>query len=230
MTGSAETGGAGGGDGRDGGPVPRRPAPARRPAGLRDREVLLGGYDRALDLFEAVVGAVPPDDWDAPSPCAGWTACQVAGHVIGGQYVIRALATGAPQPDVNTDPGRFCAGDVMLAWRAARKECAAALSDEALARPIPLGGLGEVPLGDFLSGHVLEPLVHAWDLAVAAGRPPRLDPDLVHHAFATARVIAGPMRAAGHLGPPLTAPPGADEQTRLLCFLGRDPDSGRSGT
>ncbi|MEV4256867.1 TIGR03086 family metal-binding protein, partial [Spirillospora sp. NPDC049652] len=174
MTGSAETGGAGGGDGRDG--------------GRGGREARLGGYERALDLFEGLVAAVPRDDWDAPSPCAGWTAAQVAGHMIGGQHMIRALATGAPQPDVNTDPGRFCPGDVPLTWRGARKQCAAALTDEALARPIPLGGLGEVPLGDFLAGYILEPLVHAWDLAVATGLPARLDPDLVHHAFATARV------------------------------------------
>ncbi|MFC5186516.1 TIGR03086 family metal-binding protein [Actinomadura harenae] len=181
------------------------------------------GYERALDLFEGVVGAVPHDGWDAPTPCAGWTARQVAGHVTGGQFMIRALATGVPQPDVNIEPERFCPGDVPRAWRAARRECAAALTDEALARPIPLGGLGEVPLSDFLAGYVLEPLVHTWDLAVATGQPSRLDPDLVHHAFATARMIAAPMREAGHLGPPLTAPPGSGEQTRLLSFLGRDP-------
>ncbi|MFC4913563.1 TIGR03086 family metal-binding protein [Actinomadura gamaensis] len=210
MTGSGTSGGTGGEHGGERGPgggaVPR-----------------LGGYERALDLFEGVVGAVPRDGWAAPSPCAGWTARQVAGHVIGGQHMIRALAVGAPQPDVNTRPERFCPGDVLLAWRSARKECAAALSEQALARPIPLGALGDVPLGDYLAGYILEPLVHTWDLAVATGQPTRLDPDLVHHAFATARVIAAPMRAAGHLGPPLTAPPGADEQTRLLSFLGRHP-------
>lgn len=210
MTGSAASGRPDGEDGRDGG----------RGGG----EARLDGYERALDLFEGLLTAIPRDGWEAPSPCAGWTARQVAGHVIGGQFLIKALATGAPQPDVNTGPERFCPGDVLLAWRDARKACAAALTDEALARPIPLGGLGDVPLADFLAGYILEPLVHAWDLAVATGRPCRLDPDLVHHAFATAQVIAAPMRAAGHLGQPIVAPPGADEQTRLLSFLGRIPD------
>ncbi|MCP9956030.1 hypothetical protein [Actinomadura madurae] len=63
--------------------------------------------------------------------------------------------------------------------------------------------------------------MHAWDLAVATGQPSRLDPDLVHHAFATAQVLAAPLRAAGRLAPPLQAPRGADEQTRMLAFLGR---------
>ncbi|WP_433469190.1 TIGR03086 family metal-binding protein [Spirillospora sp. CA-128828] len=181
----------------------------------------LSGYHRALDLFEGLVAGVPRDGWDVPSPCDGWTARDVAGHVTGGQSLIRALATGEPQPDVNTDPARFVTGDVLMSWRTARKECAAALTPDALDRLIPFGGLGDLPLGDFLEGYILEPLVHAWDLARATGQPSRLDPDLVHHAFATAQVVAAPLRAEGHLAPPLPAPRGADEQTRMLAFLGR---------
>ncbi|MGK5557451.1 TIGR03086 family metal-binding protein [Actinomadura kijaniata] len=180
-----------------------------------------GGYRRALDLFEGVVGGVPRDGWDAPSPCDGWTALDVAGHVIAGQYQIRALALGTPPPGPDDDPRRHVAGDALMAWRTARKECAAALTPEALRRPVPVGSLGELPLGDYLGAYILEPLVHAWDLARATGQPTRLDPDLVHHAFATAHVVAAPLRAAGRLGPALPAPRGADEQTRLLAFLGR---------
>ncbi|WP_067488641.1 TIGR03086 family metal-binding protein [Actinomadura hibisca] len=181
----------------------------------------LSGYRRALDLFERRVADVPPDGWDAPSPCAGWTALEVAGHVIGGQHLVLALATGEPEPDVTADPARFCAGDPLTAWRAARKECAAALTPAALRRPIPFGALGDLPLGDYLGGYILEPLVHTWDLARATGQPARLDPDLVHHAFATAQVVAAALRGDGRLGTALRPPRGADEQTRLLAFLGR---------
>lgn len=181
----------------------------------------LSGYHRALDLFEGLVAGVSRDGWDAPSPCAGWTARDVAGHVTGGQHLIRALAGGEPEPDVHRDPARFVPGDVLMSWRTARKECAAALTSDALRRPIPFGGLGDLPLADYLEGYILEPLVHAWDLAKATAQPSRLDPDLVHHAFATAQVVAAPLRAEGHLAPPLGARQGADEQTRMLAFLGR---------
>ncbi|WP_067468684.1 TIGR03086 family metal-binding protein [Actinomadura macra] len=181
----------------------------------------LSGYHRALDLFESLVAGVPRDGWDAPTPCAPWTARDVAGHVTGGQHLIRALASGEPVPDITDDPVRFVPGDVLMAWRTARKECTASLTPGALKRLVPMGALGELPLGDFLGGYILEPLVHAWDLAVASDQPTRLDPDLVHHAFATAHLIAAPLRTAGHLAPPLPAPQGADEQTRLLAFLGR---------
>ncbi|MFA1550480.1 TIGR03086 family metal-binding protein [Actinomadura chokoriensis] len=181
----------------------------------------LSGYHRALDLFEGLVAGVPGDGWDAPSPCEGWSARDVAGHVTAGQCLIRALAAGEPERDVGRDPARFVPGDVLMSWRTTRKECAAALTPDALRRPIPFGGLGELPLGDCLGAYILEPLVHAWDLARATGQPSRLDPDLVHHAFATAQVVAAPLRASGRLAAPLAAPRGADEQTRLLAFLGR---------
>ncbi|HEU5157067.1 MAG TPA: TIGR03086 family metal-binding protein [Streptosporangiaceae bacterium] len=182
------------------------------------------GYQRALDGCEAVLCAVPADGWAAPSPCTEWSARDVAGHLVGGQHMIRDLAAaGGPSEDVNTAPGRFAGADPVESWRAARKECAAALTPVALRRQIPFGELGEVPLRDFLDGYILELLVHTWDIAQATGRPARLDADLVHHAFATARVIARPLRQAGLLGPERPAPRRADELTRLLAFMGRSP-------
>jgi uncharacterized protein (TIGR03086 family) len=183
----------------------------------------LSGYQRALDGFEAVLCAVPAAAWEASSPCAEWTARDVAGHLIGGQHMIRALAGGTEPPDINTAPRRFAGTDPMDGWRAARKECAAALTPDTLRRPIPYGDLGDVPLRDFLDGYVLEVLIHTWDLAQATGVPARLDPDLVHHAFATARVVATSLRSAGRLAPARPAPRRADELTRLLAFLGREP-------
>ncbi|MGH3242934.1 MAG: TIGR03086 family metal-binding protein, partial [Spirillospora sp.] len=161
----------------------------------------LSGYHRALDLFEGLVAGVPPDGWDAPSPCAGWTARDVAGHVTGGQHLVRALATGEPVPDISRDPSRFVPGDVPMSWRTARKECAAALTRDALDVLVPVGTLGDLPLADYLQAYILEPLVHAWDLAQATDQPPDLDPDLVHHAFATAQIIAAPLRTRGYFAP-----------------------------
>lgn len=180
-----------------------------------------GGYVRALDLFEGVVAGVDAEGWEAPSPCTDWTARDVAGHVIGGQREILALARGVEPPDVADDPGSYAGPEPVLAWLRGRRECEAALTEEALLRPIPFGGLGELPLRDLLDTYVLELLVHAWDLAQATKQPVRLDPDLVHHAFATAQVVASTMRSEGLLGPALTPPQGADELTRLLAFLGR---------
>jgi uncharacterized protein (TIGR03086 family) len=181
----------------------------------------LSGYQRALDAVEAVLDGVGPGGWEATSPCADWTAWDVAGHLIGGQRVIQALATGQACPEVAVDPGRFCGDDPARSWRRTRRDCTCALTETALQRPVPFGALGELPLHLFLGGHILELLIHSWDLAQATGQMAQLDPDLVHHAFATAQVVAPMLRADGRLGPPLAPPARAGELTRLLAFMGR---------
>ncbi len=145
----------------------------------------LSGYHRALDLFEGLVAGVPRDGWDVPSPCDGWTARDVAGHVTGGQYLIRALAGGEPEPDIGRAPARFVPGDVLMGWRTARKECAAALTPAALGRPIPFGGLGELPLADYLEGYILEPLVQ--------NKAVYLPPALILFAQLLLGLLAGPL-------------------------------------
>src|SRR3954454_24243321 len=145
------------------------------------------GYARALDLFQGVVAGVDVDGWGAPSPCTEWTARDVAGHVIGGQHEILALAQGVEPTDVADDPCEYAGPEPVLAWLRARRECEASLTEEALLRPIPFGGLGELPLRDLLDTYVLELLVHAWDLAQATKQSVQLDADLVHHALATAQ-------------------------------------------
>ena len=38
-------------------------------------------FDQGLDVFEGVVARVDPDGWERPSPCEGWRALDVLGHL-----------------------------------------------------------------------------------------------------------------------------------------------------
>ncbi|MCD0449002.1 TIGR03086 family metal-binding protein [Actinocorallia sp. API 0066] len=180
------------------------------------------GLPRAQDLFEGVVLRVPSGSWDSPSPCEGWTARDVLGHVIAFHHEIVALALGAPPPGPTAFPGSYVGPDPATSWREARAACTAALTPAALDRPIPFPGFGEIPLRTLLDTYVLELVVHAWDLATAAALPLHPASDLVHHALATAQVIAPALRRDGLVAPPRTPPRGASELTRLLASLGRD--------
>jgi uncharacterized protein (TIGR03083 family) len=62
---------------------------------------LMTSYRRAQDGLDAMLAAVPADRWEAPSPCAGWTVRDVAGHLIWGQDQLRCWATG----DAYDEPG-----------------------------------------------------------------------------------------------------------------------------
>lgn len=181
-------------------------------------------YRQAQDEFDAVLAAVRPDQWDAPSACTEWAVRDVAGHVIWGQHQMRAWATGAEYTDRTGAPGSphpavHAGDDPVATWRAAREASVATLTEDALARPTSITGIGEVPLAAVVTLLITDQVAHTWDIGHALEMDVRLDPALVAVAFDWAR--ANVVRAPGFFGPELTPPADADEQTRMLAFLGR---------
>jgi len=172
---------------------------------------------------------VAPDRWDAPSPCQGWCAADVAGHVIGNLRAVEQYATWRDDPDPDeangaADPRSAAGDDPLAAWRAARADMMAVLDPAALARPVPLPWGGQMPLGEFLERYPMEILVHTWDLAQATGQAAVLDPGLVRDALGPARQFAPVARMSGLIGPERAVPGDAGDLTRLLAIFGRrDP-------
>lgn len=64
-------------------------------------------------------------------------------------------------------------------------------------------------------------LVHTWDLAPATGLDESLDAEEVHRMVDGMEPHDEALRASGHYGPRVEVPDDADEQTRLLAFMGR---------
>jgi uncharacterized protein (TIGR03086 family) len=183
-------------------------------------DVALDAFPRALDEFEAVLAGVAPDLWSAPSPCAGWSAVDVAGHVINGLHATEALARGRYEDNDPDHPGYFAGADPLAAWRSARTDMMAALDPAALARLVP-GPWGPMPLGQILERSPMEFLVHGWDLAQATGQTTVLDPGLVRDALGPARQFALLARLSGLVGPERAVAEDADDLTRLLAIFGR---------
>jgi uncharacterized protein (TIGR03086 family) len=184
-------------------------------------DVVLDGFVRALDGFEAVLAGVAPDRWDAPSPCQGWCAVDVAGHVIEELRAVQAYATGRLEDDSAADPRSAAGDDPVAAWRAARADMIAVLDPAALARPVLLPWGGQLPLGEFLDRYPAEILVHTWDLAQATGQAAALEPGLVRDALEPARQFAPVLRLSGEVGPECAVAHDADDLTRLLAIFGR---------
>jgi uncharacterized protein (TIGR03086 family) len=181
-------------------------------------------FRRVAAGFTATVEAVPPDAWERPAPCEGWVARDVVRHLVewlpGPGFLLGAFGveTG-PIPSVDTDP----AG----AWAVVRDAIQGALDDPAVAGRVedcgPPGRLAFEAAVDMTC--TPDVLIHTWDLARAAGLDERLDPDEVHHQLAGVDAIPSEvdegMRASGHFGARVPVADGADEQTRLLAFMGR---------
>jgi uncharacterized protein (TIGR03086 family) len=173
-------------------------------------------FRRVAASFTERVDAVPADRWDNPSPCDEWTARDLVGHLVGNAELFLGLVglELPPGPSVDDDP----AG----AWANARDAVQEALDDPAVAQREYDGMMGtqtfEQAMDRFGCPDVV---IHQWDLARATGLDERLDPDDVHTIFEAMEPMDEMLRGNGVFGPKVETPPGADEQTRFLAFMGR---------
>jgi uncharacterized protein (TIGR03086 family) len=175
-------------------------------------------YRRVAAGFTARADAVV--DWDVASPCAGWTARDIVGHLV--EWFPPFLADGA---DVTLAVGPPVDADPAGAWRNLDGQVQTVLDDPATAtRRFHHDRAGDDPLADaigrFFVGDVL---VHTWDLARATGQDEALDADEVATMLEGIEAYDEALRMGGQYGPKVEARADADAQTRLLAFLGRRP-------
>jgi uncharacterized protein (TIGR03086 family) len=176
-------------------------------------------YDRIASVFTERVHEVAPDAWDRPAPCEGWVARDVVRHLVEWVPLFFAenarvqLATG---PSVDDDP--------VAAWDTFDASVRAALADPTVAsREFESRGATytvEQAIDMFCTGDVF---LHTWDLARATGLDETLDPDEVHAALVGMEPMDEVLRQSGHYGPRVAVPDDADEQAKLIAFVGRRP-------
>ena len=173
-------------------------------------------YRRRAAALTQRVAAVPADAWDNPSPCDDWTVLGLVRHLVDTHgmflgFVDRSLGD---IPDVDDDP--------LAAWTAARDVVQANLDDPERAGTEFEGLLGRTTFQQAVDSYLsFDLIVHGWDLARAAGIDETIDPNDVSEAWEQAKAYGDNLRRPGVCGPALDPPEGADEQTRLLAFLGR---------
>ena len=159
-------------------------------------------------------------DWDAPAPVAGWTARDVVAHLTGWFPAFLAAGAGVELPHgpgVDEDP--------VAAWRVHSDGVQALLDDPATAgRVLANRHVGELPLDLAVDRfYTSDVFMHTWDLARATGQDDLLDPDFSAELLAGMEAMEDVIRSSGQYGARVPVPAGADAQTRLLGFIGRDP-------
>ncbi|MFI7427748.1 TIGR03086 family metal-binding protein [Micromonospora sp. NPDC049836] len=158
--------------------------------------------------------------WDVPAPVAGWTARDVVRHLV--EWCPGFVAAGAgvtlPQgPSVDDDP--------LAAWQVHRDGVQTVLDDPATAgREFTNPHLGSLPLAVAIDRfYTTDVFMHTWDLARATGQDDRLDADFCAELLGGMTQMEEVIRSSGQFGSRVEVPDGADAQTRLLGFIGRDP-------
>lgn len=174
-------------------------------------------YRRLADRFSTVVDAVPADAWDRSSPCEGWTAEQVLGHVAESQHgFLERFELAPPIEGLST----------IDQWIAVRDAMQAALDDPAKAGTAYDGMFGRTTFAETTDQFMCADLVvHSWDIARAAGlsEHEELPADEVALLDERLRPMGDALRSPGAFGPEVPVPDDASPQDRLLGFLGRQP-------
>jgi len=175
-------------------------------------------YGKLSAAFAAKIDAVSPDQWSNQSPCTEWTARDVVRHVVNTQGMFLGFIGQelGDVPSVDDDPSG--------AWKAASSAVQERLDDPATANAEYEGFMGKstfaAGVDKFLSTDLV---VHGWDLARATGQNETIEPAEIKRVRAVAESFGDAMRSPQAFGPALEPPAGADEQAKLLAFLGRQP-------
>jgi uncharacterized protein (TIGR03086 family) len=170
--------------------------------------------------FGERVAKVPADAWDNPAPVDGWAARDVVTHLVewvpaffGETWNVRPPRD-APAPQA----------DPAGAWAAFTATYQAALDDPAVAGEVKDTRMGAQPFGQcFDMIATTDVFLHTWDLARATGLDETLDADEVHRLLLGMEPLDEMLRQSGQYGPRVPVPDDADEQTRLIAFIGRQP-------
>jgi uncharacterized protein (TIGR03086 family) len=181
-------------------------------------------FVQGLDFFSAVVDRVPADGWKRPSPCAGWNAADVLGHVgFTTEFGTKLLRGESPDFSGFPDPPRSAvSGDPQLWWRALVAPAKQAVQGADLDRVID-SPRGPRKIGEGLSFPGVDLFLHGWDLARSVGS----DVSIPAEAMEFAHLVIDPIpdeqkRSPGVFGPQIEVPPDASPQVQFLAWAGRD--------
>jgi uncharacterized protein (TIGR03086 family) len=182
---------------------------------------------RAVEETVRIVDGWDGHGADRPSPCAGWTFGDLLAHCTVQQRGFAAAARGERtsledwHPVVHDDP--------RAAYRAASEDVLSAfagLSGEDALLHLPEVGADPLPAALAVSFHLVDNVVHGWDLARSLDAALHLDPDVLEATLAVTRNVPDDERRDQPGSPfarALSVPAGAGPLEETLLLLGRDP-------
>jgi uncharacterized protein (TIGR03086 family) len=190
---------------------------------MPDGTRLLQSHTDALAYTGAIVAAIGPSSWDAPTPCEDWNVRELVLHVVAGNWWAARLAAGATIEEVGTElDGDLLGDDPSGAYEGSARAAADIFAEPgALDAPCAVS-YGPVPGSVYLGHRFVDVLIHGRDLAVATGQDPTLPKELVAVCWDVIEPQLDMLRASGAFGPERDLDPTLTGEPRLLAVLGRE--------
>lgn len=162
--------------------------------------------------FTRVVRGVT--DWDAASPCEGWTARDVLDHVMSTQRDFLVQRGHAVPETLEEDPA--------ARWQAHQDAVVALLTDPAVAGEQFGGFFGPTTVGAVLTEfYGFDLITHRWDIARSQGVDEPFTTEEIEEIEASMDGWGEHAYGEGIFKGPLDVPADASEQTRVLARMGR---------
>ena len=181
-------------------------------------------YTTVMFGLEQTLARVPSTAWDRPSPCAGWTVREVAGHAMAVTHNIAARASGGELIDAFTDVADIAGDDPLATFRMHRAQFLDATDRRGALQTPVASRLGDMTVDSYMAFMRSDTFVHTWDVAIGAAIEPHFDPQVVSLILGDylARDMT-PLRVPQRYDDERSVSDDADELARLIAFTGRDP-------
>ena len=182
-------------------------------------------YTTVMFGLEHTLTRVPSDAWDRPSPCAGWTVREVAGHAMAVTRNIAARASGGEVLDAFTDVAAIAGNDPVAAFRMHRAHFLEATDRRGALQTPVASRVGDMTVDSYMAFMRSDTFVHTWDIARGSAIDPHFDPQIVSVILADylGRDMT-PFRVPQRYDDERSVTDNADDLARLIAFTGRDPE------
>lgn len=172
--------------------------------------------EASLGVLQHVLHPIANDDWSRQTPCREFDIASLTDHLMNSITVIGGVA-GAELPE------RDRADSVERQVVAAARPALDAWHRRGLEGTVPFGE-NEAPAAVMAGVLSLEFLIHAWDYAMAMGRPVNAPDSLADYVMGLARTIITPQgRTTAGFDDPVDVPDDASALDRLVAYTGRRP-------
>lgn len=193
---------------------------------------ILQQHRHVLETSAAVVAQVADGQLAYPTPCADWTLGELLAHMIGQNYGFAAAAEaagGAGGPGVEAFAPRPAGADVSGDYtRSVRVVLDAFATPGLIDRRIYLAevrGGTSLPAPVAVGFHLVDYVVHGWDVARAIGVPVAFDEAALTTALRVAEAVPDEAKSTDPAAPfrPSVTTANTGTLERILATLGRSP-------